>query len=156
MKKSKKGKTIMGILIKAALVVALVVITGCASITTGNHQLVTVHTAGCESDGDIVCTIQNKDNYLTVPAGSAGNIEKGAKALLITCADKDNTVSGTATHESTYQAANLGNVLLGGGVGIIVDAATGAMWKYPESVVVPMTCAKGETEVTEVTEVTED
>ena len=78
---------------------------------------------------------------------------------MITCADKDNTVSGTATHESTYQAANLGNVLLGGGVGIIVDAATGAMWKYPESVVVPMTCANrktGGTEVTEVTEVTED
>ncbi len=41
-----------------------------------------------------------------------------------------------------YQAANLENVLLGGGVGIIVDAATDAMWKYPESVVVAMTYAK--------------
>ena len=150
---------IMKICIKPALLLIFAVSSGCASITTGNHQLVTVHATGCESDGDVVCTIQNKDNYLTVPAGSAGNIEKGAKALLITCADKDNTVSGTATHESTYQAANLGNVLLGGGVGIIVDAATGAMWKYPESVVVPMTCANRKTrgtEVTEVTEVTED
>ena len=124
-----------------SLVAACAISTGCASITTGNHQLVTVHATGCDAE-NVVCTIQNKDNYLTVPAGGAANIEKGSKALAITCTDEDNTVSGTASHESTYQPANLGNVLLGGGVGIIVDAATGAMWKYPESVVVPMTCAK--------------
>ncbi|MDG2271610.1 MAG: hypothetical protein P8L39_04865 [Halioglobus sp.] len=145
----------MKIWVKSALLLTFAVSTGCASITTGNHQLLTVHTTGGESDADVVCTIQNKDNYLTVPAGSAGNVEKGSKALLITCTDEDKLVSGTATHESTYQAANLGNVLLGGGVGIIVDAATGAMWKYPESVVVPMTCSRGKTDVAQATEVSE-
>ena len=102
--------------------------------------MLTVHATGCDAQ-NVVCTIESNDNYLTVPAGGAANIEKGAKALAITCRDEDNTASGNASYHSTYQAANLGNVLLGGRVGIIVDAATGAMWKYPESVVVPMTCA---------------
>jgi hypothetical protein len=133
-------ETIMKIFIKASLVALFVASTGCASITTGNHQLLTVNATGCEAE-NVVCTIQNKDNYLTVPAGGAGNVEKGSKPLTIKCTDEDSTASGSVSHESTYQAANLGNILLGGGVGIIVDAATGAMWKYPDSVVVPMTCS---------------
>ena len=35
---------------------------------------------------------------------------------------------------------NAGNLLVGGIIGIGVDAATGAMWKYPSSVNVGMTC----------------
>ena len=69
---------IMNALRKASLVGSLVaacaISTGCASITTGNHQLVTVHATGCDAE-NVVCTIQNKDNYLTVPAGGAANIE---------------------------------------------------------------------------------
>ena len=34
---------------------------------------------------------------------------------------------------------NAGNLLLGGVIGVGVDAATGAMWEYP-SVVVPLQC----------------
>ena len=51
---------------------------------------------------------------------------------------------GSTIVESNYEAMNAGNILIGGFIGIGVDAATGAMWKYPTAIVVPMSCPSAE------------
>lgn len=77
-------------------------------------------------------------SVLTAPASVS--VEKTRNALTITCLSKDKTASGSLIVDSKYEAMNAGNLLLGGIIGLGVDAATGAMWKYPTAVVVPMKC----------------
>lgn len=40
----------------------------------------------------------------------------------------------TLVVEEEFAGATLGNILLGGGVGIIIDAASGAAQRYPDSI----------------------
>ena len=60
------------------------------------------------------------------------------------CESRDKSASGSTIVESNYEAMNAGNILVGGFIGIGVDAATGAMWKYPTAIVVPMSCPSAE------------
>ena len=125
--------------IKAMTVAAALAMTGCASITTGTTDDVLVQTSGCD-EGKIECTLTNKDNNVHVRAGRTATLEKGKKNIIINCESRDGSAEGSAVMRSQYQAMNAGNILIGGGVGIIVDAATGAMWKWPATVTVPMDC----------------
>ena len=51
-----------------------------------------------------------------------------------------NEATGSLMVESGYDAMNMGNLLLGGIIGLGVDAATGAMWHYPSAVIIPLSC----------------
>ena len=42
--------------------------------------------------------------------------------------------------DSEFQPATIGNILIGGVIGIGVDSMTGAAMKYPTSVEVPLVC----------------
>jgi hypothetical protein len=112
---------------------------GCASITTGTQDTIMVNTSGCD-EYELECTLTNKDNLVEVKAGHPASVEKGSNDLHIACKSDDGVAYGTTVLKSTYQAANLGNIILGGGVGLIVDAATGAMWNFPDSAMVLMRC----------------
>ena len=114
--------------------------TGCASVMKGNDQTLAVNTIGCNQASDVTCTVINKDNNHYTKAPGTIIVEKGKRDLLIRCESEDGTATGTATLVSTYEAVNAGNILLGGFIGLGVDAATGAMWHFPKSVTVPMRC----------------
>jgi hypothetical protein len=124
----------------AAVIVLSALGTGCASITKGNDQQILVDTVGCE--GEISCTVKNKDNDHVTKPGRSVSVEKGRQNLTIYCESQDRTATGMVIVESKYEAMNAGNIILGGVIGVGIDAATGAMWKFPETVTVPMTCVK--------------
>lgn len=50
----------------------------------------------------------------------------------VTCV-KEEYVNSVNIVESNFQGATLGNIILGGGVGVVIDAASGAMNEYPKS-----------------------
>ena len=122
-----------------------VMATGCASVTKGNDQTMAINTIGCknESERDVQCTVVNKDNNLRVDSPTVIEIEKGRQPLVVTCKSDNGKAEGMVVVESGYEAMNAGNIILGGVIGLGVDAATGAMWKFPSSVTVPLECKGG-------------
>ena len=121
------------------LLVALLV-SGCASVIEGGDQVINVSVAGCEDHVDVTCTVTNDEGTSKLIPPASVSVDKDKDELTVMCESKDGGARGEFTVESTYEAWNAGNILLGGVIGIGVDAATGAMWKYPDTIVVPMKC----------------
>jgi hypothetical protein len=113
---------------------------GCATVIEGGDQVINVSTSGCEEHGAMQCVAKNDDGSSVLTAPASVSVDKDKDSLTITCASKDDKASGEVLVDSSYEAWNAGNILVGGIIGIGVDAATGAMWKYPSAVVVPMKC----------------
>lgn len=125
-----------------ALLTGLSLSTGCATLVKGNDQSVSFTTVDCEKEPqeNVRCHITNKDNDLHVETPGTVTVEKGSDDLAVSCEVIDGTAKGDTVVVSTYESMNAGNILLGGGIGLIVDAASGAMWKYPGTVEVSMSC----------------
>ena len=123
-----------------ALLATVLLMSGCASIMEGSDQTININTTGCEQFEPMRCTASNSEGSSILTAPASVSIEKARGPLTISCQSRDRSATGLKRIESSYEAMNAGNILAGGIIGIGVDAATGAMWKYPSSVNVGMTC----------------
>ena len=130
------------IYVGSILFAILMFLGGCATVMEGSDQAVNVNTTGCEEQGTVVCTLSNKEGSSVITAPATANVEKTKGALTVSCKSKNGKAQGTQVVDSKYEAMNAGNLLAGGIIGIGVDAATGAMWKYPSTVVVQMSCSE--------------
>lgn len=65
-------------------------------------------------------------------------IDKSGDLMTIECSREGHEVTRTYL-EPDFQAMTLGNAIIGGGIGLMIDAASGAMAEYPESTIVAMT-----------------
>lgn len=117
------------------LLVIMGLTTGCATVTTGTSQTVAVDTkpegADCRftRKGDPVASINPTPGIITV--------SKSDTHLDILCR-KNGYQDAVAELGSSFQAMTVGNVLIGGVVGLIIDAASGAAMKYPSSVTITL------------------
>lgn len=109
--------------------------TGCATIVTGTTQSIAINTEPQGAD----CSF-TRDNILVArinPTPGVASVSKSKGAIGVLCKRAEHQdVAGTI--ESKFQDATAGNILLGGVIGVAVDAASGAMNKYPESVTFTM------------------
>ena len=114
----------------AIVMVAIAALTAaCASISSESGQTLLV-TAMCEGKpvNGATCTLSNsKGNWKTQTPGSV-LISQAFGDLTVTC--KKGSMQSTRKFESSTSGAFWGNVLAGGGIGMIVDANTGAGFKY--------------------------
>lgn len=117
----------------AVLALALVLV-GCATITKGTTQTIAVDTPGAPG---ATCTIQTQSGPRVLTTPGNVTLDKGSAALPITCT-KECYVMGSSMIPSNTESMAAGNVILGGVIGLGVDAATGAMNKYPDLVTVAM------------------
>ena len=123
---------------KRLLIVAglLPVLGGCASIVEGTDQQVTVNTtpegAKCEltRSGEVIGVANPTPQTLT--------LSKSKNDGSIVC-EKAGFQSATAVLDSEFEAMTLGNLLVGGVIGVGVDAATGALNEYDSLITVPLT-----------------
>lgn len=105
----------------------------CSTAMEGSTQQVSFKTVGAE---DAYCTVQigtNDYRYNVRPPQSIW-IQKSRKPLFVAC-----TAPGNRVQNVTVDSEVAGNAYLNGlnaGVGAGWDAASGAMYKYPEEVVV--------------------
>jgi hypothetical protein len=110
----------------------------CASVTTGTTQSLTVVTepAGAQ------CKLLRGESASVVGVVSQTpttmRIDKSGEIMTIECTKEGHEVTRTYL-EPDFQAMTLGNAIIGGGIGLMVDAASGAMAKYPENATVVMT-----------------
>ena len=117
----------------AALVAAFSMLGGCATVTTGTTQSVAVNTV--KEDGSAVagvsCTVTNgKGSWVVTTPGSI-TVNKAYGDAVAQC-EKAGERPTEATIQSKTKAYTAGNILLGGVIGLGVDAMSGATWAYPD------------------------
>lgn len=120
---------------RTAILAVAFMLVGCATITKGTTQLVAVDTPGVPG---AACTITTSSGPQLVMTPGTVTLSKGSAALPIQCT-KQCYLPGSSVIPSNTEAMAAGNVVFGGLIGLGVDAATGAMNKYPDQVTVAMT-----------------
>ena len=107
----------------------------CASIFSEKSQPISVNT------GDVkgaTCELFNgKGRYIVNSPGTLV-IGQSCDDLNYICRKKGyNEIKGTIAFN--HKGSTAGNLILGGGIGYLVDVGTGAACKYPETLSLPMT-----------------
>ncbi len=119
------------IIVTTATVLAL---SGCSTITTGTQQSIFIDTP--KVTGATCHLTDSKDGKwdLLATPGSV-SVLKGDGPMNIVCT-KEGFENGITSIDETLVGATLGNILIGGGVGFLIDAASGAAQEYPEKITV--------------------
>lgn len=114
-----------GTIASGSLLVA--VLSGCATITTGTTQSILVDTTPTGA----VCRFSRSDREIGVVNPTPGMflVQKSGEPLSIICT-KSGYYPNTGVLRADFEPMVFGNILFGGIVGIVVDAASGADRKY--------------------------
>ncbi|MEQ9519507.1 MAG: translation initiation factor 2 [Parvibaculum sp.] len=118
-----------------SLVFLSVALAGCSSIIEGTSQEIAVNSepsgAACafEREGRTIAKVD--------PTPGVVRIDKTKHDISIVCS-KEGYEDATYLNRSDVAAMTAGNIILGGGVGWIIDSASGADNKYDGSVFVTM------------------
>jgi hypothetical protein len=113
----------------------LAAMAGCATIVKGTDQTVTIDTtppgATCElkRDGQSIGVVN--------PTPGSINLDKSKDNISVLC-HKEGHQDGSGTISSTFQGMTFGNIIFGGIIGVAIDAGSGAMHKYQNSVQVTL------------------
>lgn len=110
---------------------------GCATIVSGSSQSLTVTTEKGVEDASCELTDAKGGKWYVPSTPGFVTVRKGDGPMTAIC-KKDGYRVGKAMVDETLAGATLGNVLLGGGIGILVDATSGAAQEYPNEVIVWM------------------
>lgn len=118
-------------MLAAGAAAAALVLGGCATVVSGTTQTIGINTDPQGAD----CQFTRKAVLVgrVNPTPGMLQIGKDYESVSVLCR-KDDFEDTAGVIGSEFQAATLGNILLGGIIGVVVDAASGAMMKYPESV----------------------
>jgi hypothetical protein len=108
---------------------------GCATLTKGSSQTVTVNT----DPSGAICTMTRDAKPVAVVNPTPGSVpvDKARGTIAVLC-KKQGYQDAVGELAAEFQAMTLGNILFGGIVGVVVDAASGAMNQYPESVTITL------------------
>ena len=123
----------------ALVLVASLGFSGCATITTGEMQKVALSTQ--TSDGTPVeqakCTLSNDKGRWEAESPGFASVHRSADDLLVEC-EKPGYASGFLRAVSRVGAGMFGNILIGGGIGAIIDHTKGTAYNYPDALPVQM------------------
>ena len=113
---------------------AILVLSGCATVMQGNEgENVMVNTVGCPEETK--CTLTNKKGSWQVEPPGSVSVQKSDDALHVRCrtpaGDEINAALDSEMHGSIF-----GNIILGGGIGAIVDANTDAHREYANEITI--------------------
>lgn len=114
------------ILLGAAALVAGIA-GGCATITKGTTQQVSLNTPGVTGAQCTLVSSAIGTKVVSTPATMT--LDKGSDNIAVTC-KKECFQDGTGIIASSTETMAAGNLIAGGIIGLGVDAASGAMNKY--------------------------
>ncbi len=123
-----------------AISVSMLTLSACASIFAGTSRNITVNTEPPAAR----CNLTRMGASVGVASETPQtvNVSKSKHDIDVSC-QKPGYSGGLATIESEFEPWTLGNILLGGLVGVIVDMSTGAVTDYPASTTVRLTPQPG-------------
>ena len=107
----------------------------CASIFSEKSQSISVNTGDVE---DATCELFNGKGRYVVNSPGMLVIGQSCDDLNYICRKKGyNEIKGIIAFN--HKGSTAGNLVVGGGIGYLVDIGTGAACKYPETISLPMT-----------------
>jgi hypothetical protein len=112
-----------------------IALAGCATITTGSDDLVTIDT----DPNGAICRLTADGIQVAVINPTPGSIEvpKSKNDLTVRC-DRDGYLPAEGVIESKFQGMTFGNILFGGVIGVIIDASSGASNNYDDGVLITL------------------
>jgi hypothetical protein len=112
---------------------------GCATLTDSDQQLLEVHAIADNREvGGVGCVLSNDVGRWFVVAPGRVTIGRSAGPLAIDCARRG-VGSSRELVDSRFDTGKLiGNVLVSGGLGYLVDRHSGAGFAYPATLTVMM------------------
>lgn len=115
----------------ASLLMLTALLPACATILEGSSQEMTVDTSPAGAN----CSFDRKGDHLGDIAPTPGSLklEKSKNDLSVTCA-KPGYATATVMQQPKFVGTTFLNLLVGGGIGFIVDASSGANFVYPAQV----------------------
>jgi len=131
---------------RAVAVASLLFLSGCASIVSKSTWPVTINTtpsgANCVVSKQSGGTVHTGTTPMTVNLASSDGFFSSAKYTVM--CQKDGFKAEKVPLEARLNGWYLGNIVFGGVIGLlIVDPATGAMWKLEDAAVVNMAQIEG-------------
>ena len=126
------------IIIVAAAVVAISQLTGCASLTSDSTSQVTVRTTnnGVEVSGARCTLSNNKGEAVISNTPQTVGVQKSFGDMQVQC--RKGNASGSKIVASSTNINNIGNIIIGGGIGFLIDAGTGKGYNYPDNVTIDL------------------
>lgn len=118
----------------AMLFTAALMLGGCASIIKGSGQSIAISTP---PTAGATCTLTNGLGTWSVTSPGVVKVDKSKQDMQVHCS-KPGWQDPTGTIPSNFEGWTVGNLILGGIIGVGVDAATGAINEYQHSFQVPM------------------
>lgn len=113
--------------ISISIISLLLFVTGCASIVTGQNQMVSVDTSPHK---EAICELSNdKGKYFINSTPGSVMVSRSYDDLIVTCYKNDK--KGNTFIKSQTKAMAFGNIIAGGVIGAAVDCGTGAAYDYP-------------------------
>lgn len=103
----------------------------CSTIVTGTSQTIAVST----TPAGAACTVDRNGERIGSVAETPGTVRvsKSSRTLEVECREAG-YLPATARRSPDFQPWTLGNVLIGGLLGLGIDAASGAISVYPSSI----------------------
>lgn len=119
----------------AALAASVSLLAACSTIVEGTDQSVTVMT----DPSGASCKLQTGSRVVAVvnPTPGTVQLDKSKDNVSVLC-EKDGYQPSAGTLASSFEGMTFGNIIFGGIIGVGVDAASGAMNKYPDSVTIQL------------------
>ncbi|MFT3962737.1 hypothetical protein [Propionivibrio sp.] len=110
----------------------LCLLSGCATVVNESLQPVRVETA--TESGELVagadCTLTNDFGAVTVKSGKSVPVHRSGTDMAVVCRHQNNP-EALARVISRANAGLYGNILIGGGIGAIIDHSQGTAYTYP-------------------------
>lgn len=122
-----------------AIVLGSSLFSGCASVSGDSFQTLSldVKTKKGEQLDGVQCQLSNDKGNWSAKTPSPVMVHKSAGDLTVVCTKKGYD-SGTTKVASSANGGMFGNIILGGGIGAIVDHSKGTAYNYPKTVPIEM------------------
>lgn len=114
-------------------ILSLIAISGCSSIVSERMATINVQAPGCPPG--TICTLTHKKGSWDMQPPGTITIPKSDDLLRVQCRTPDGKQI-YQTLNSEFGGMFWGNIIFGGGIGMIVDADTDAHREYPASIVI--------------------
>lgn len=114
-------------------------LTGCATVTSGTNQKISVVTSPVNG---AQCSLENnKGKWNIAKTPGSASVHRSGKNLLIICEKKGYSRAISELKPEINKIA-YANILFGGIIGAAIDGSSGALYQYPMSVKVPLAVKK--------------
>ncbi len=134
--------------ILCATVTSIVLLSGCASVTQSEMHGAALSATYLGKPVEPDCKLTNDRGTWDAKAPSMVNVRKSGEDLNVVC-KKEGMPDGLLKAISRAAGSMFGNIIIGGGIGAIIDHSSGKGYNYPDQLPVKM----GETVIIDKREV---